>query len=312
MTGLCYNNKTYVYQERMIIMLKKMICALLCLVLVGSVLPASALAAGPDGSFELTLEYPEDWLLLTNLIKADGKLYGYPGAEYYITIGSNTPLVEIDHWETEGLSLTEEQRTSDYIRFKMPEGPVSLRAVTRETICPFTDVPRDSWYYVPVLGIYQAGTMSGTSDTTFSPTEYASRAQIVTCLSTLCAGGGGYSDDWNFTDVPRDSWFYKKVCWAVGTGVAAGVSDTEFAPYAPVTRAQFIQMLYKRVLWPHEPDHPTTDVPFTDVPENAYYREALSWAVKENIVSGKEANLFAPNDPCTRAEIAVMLYNCKY
>ena len=289
-------------------MLKKMICALLCLVLVGSVLPTSALAAAPENAFEVTLEYPAEWRLLTNLIKEDGRLYGLPGNEYYITVGSNTPLVELDHWESEGLSLTEEQKTSDYIRFDMPDGPVSLRAVAREAICPFTDVSKDSWYYEAVLAVYQQGLMSGTSDTTFSPTEPVTRAQAVASLSHLNAGGGGYSEDWNFTDVPRDSWFFKPVCWAVGTNVATGVSDTKFAPYAPVTRAQLVLMLYRTYSFMNPDVAPSAEIPFTDVPEDAYYREALSWAVEQNLISGKTSTLFAPNDPCTRAEFAVILY----
>lgn len=47
---------------------------------------------------------------------------------------------------------------------------------------------------------------------------------------------------------------------------------------------------------------------FYDVPNDAYYYEAVKWAVGKNITSGVGDNLFAPDQPCTRAQIVTFLW----
>ena len=52
----------------------------------------------------------------------------------------------------------------------------------------------------------------------------------------------------------------------------------------------------------HEP------MTFIDVPDSAYYAEAVNWAVAKKITGGVGNGLFAPNDPCTRAQIVTFLW----
>ena len=47
---------------------------------------------------------------------------------------------------------------------------------------------------------------------------------------------------------------------------------------------------------------------FYDVPNNAYFYEAVKWAVKNGITTGVGDNLFAPEQPCTRAQIVTFLW----
>ena len=47
---------------------------------------------------------------------------------------------------------------------------------------------------------------------------------------------------------------------------------------------------------------------FYDVPNNAYFYEAVKWAVKNSITDGVGNNLFAPEQPCTRAQIVTFLW----
>lgn len=54
-----------------------------------------------------------------------------------------------------------------------------------------------------------------------------------------------------------------------------------------------------------EPDRPA----FQDVPENAYYKDAVAWAVEHGITSGTSQTTFSPNAPCTRAQIVTFLWN---
>ena len=47
---------------------------------------------------------------------------------------------------------------------------------------------------------------------------------------------------------------------------------------------------------------------FYDVPNDAYYYEAVKWAAEKGVTSGIGNNLFAPNQPCTRAQIVTFLW----
>ena len=49
--------------------------------------------------------------------------------------------------------------------------------------------------------------------------------------------------------------------------------------------------------------------PFDDVPEDAYYTDAVYWAVRRGITSGVGGNRFAPDETCTRAQIVTFLWN---
>ena len=48
--------------------------------------------------------------------------------------------------------------------------------------------------------------------------------------------------------------------------------------------------------------------PFTDVSANAYYTDAVLWAVEENITKGTTATTFSPDADCTRAQSVTLLY----
>lgn len=47
---------------------------------------------------------------------------------------------------------------------------------------------------------------------------------------------------------------------------------------------------------------------FEDVAENAWYAEAVKWAVEKGVITGVDETHFAPNEPCTRAQVVAMLY----
>ena len=47
---------------------------------------------------------------------------------------------------------------------------------------------------------------------------------------------------------------------------------------------------------------------FIDVPADAYYAEAVAWAVENGVTKGVGGDKFAPNDKCTRAQIVTFMY----
>lgn len=57
------------------------------------------------------------------------------------------------------------------------------------------------------------------------------------------------------------------------------------------------------------PEEPTSGgATFKDIPENAYYSEAVAWAVKKNIASGVSTDEFRPDASCTRAQMATLIW----
>ena len=56
------------------------------------------------------------------------------------------------------------------------------------------------------------------------------------------------------------------------------------------------------------PDPAGTELPFEDVPENAYYREAVLWAAERGITSGTSPTTFSPKASCTRAQVVTFLW----
>ena len=108
-----------------------------------------------------------------------------------------------------------------------------------------------------------------------------------------------------FVDVKKDDYYYDAVIWAVGKGIAKGVTDTTFQPNASCTRAEMVTFLYRAAGSPE----PTNKVnPFTDVAEDSYYYKAVLWAVEKGIARGTSETTFSPNDTCTRGQTVAFLY----
>ena len=108
----------------------------------------------------------------------------------------------------------------------------------------------------------------------------------------------------NLKDVSENDWFYPILPGIYG--VMNGVSETEFAPNQPMTRAMFATILYRMN---DETCKMTDDGKFTDVPAGKWYTDAVNWAAANNIVSGIGENRFDPDSNVTREQMAVMLKN---
>ena len=171
-------------------------------------------------------------------------------------------------------------------------------------VTPFTDVQSSDYFFDPVKWAVQNQITSGTTSTTFSPDENCSRAQMVTFLWRAAGSPEPASADNPFTDVKEDAYYYKAVLWAAEQGITTGTTATTFSPDATVSRAQSVTFLWRIA----GSEKVTADNPFTDVNSNAYYSEAVDWAVKDGITTGKTATSFAPEDACTRAQIVTFLY----
>ncbi|SEC30346.1 Serine protease, subtilisin family [Paenibacillus sp. GP183] len=88
-----------------------------------------------------------------------------------------------------------------------------------------------------------------------------------------------------------------------GRGITNGVTDVQFDPQGTLTRAQFAALLARTL----QLKEAGANRPFTDVPSNAWYYEAVYQVFAANIVSGMTDTSFRPNDPITREQMAIML-----
>ena len=167
----------------------------------------------------------------------------------------------------------------------------------------FSDVPHGAYYQDAVDWAVENDITSGTSDTEFSPNETCTRAQAVTFL-WRANGQPDAAGNNPFADVSTSSYYNEAVQWAVANGVTSGTSATTFEPDAPVTRAQVVTFLYRDAGSPSA----SGSTSFADVPTDAYYRDAVRWAVMQGITAGTSATAFSPDESCTRAQIVTFLY----
>lgn len=188
--------------------------------------------------------------------------------------------------------------------FTMPASSVTVKAVFAEEELAFTDVSADAYYADAVRWAVAEGITSGTTATTFAPNSGCTRGQVVTFL-WRAAGEPEPSTAVNpFTDVSADAYNYKAILWAYENGITGGTTATTFAPNATCTRAQIVTFLYRA----DGAQAVDSGNAFTDVPADAYYADAVNWAVAEGITGGTTATTFAPDATCTRAQVVTFLY----
>ena len=111
--------------------------------------------------------------------------------------------------------------------------------------------------------------------------------------------------EFNFTDVPKDKWYYNTIKEAYNLGLVSGTTETTFSPNAPMNRGMVATVLHRMA---GSPAVSYSEI-FPDVAKGKYYSNAVTWAAKEKIISGYKDGRFGPGDNITRQDMAVILYN---
>lgn len=190
--------------------------------------------------------------------------------------------------------------------FTMPASAVivEVRFAAMAEPVSFTDVPADAYYADAVAWAVEKGITAGTGETTFSPNATCTRAQTVTFLWRAAGAPAPKSAENPFADVSADAYYYEAVLWAVENGVTNGTSATTFSPEDTVTRAQTVTFMYRAA----GAQSAAGSNSFADVDAEAYYADAVQWAVDHGVTAGTGATTFAPADGCVRAQIVTFLY----
>ena len=206
--------------------------------------------------------------------------------------------------DSKGRELALTNQGGGKFTFTMPNGQVEVRAVFAAEVktAPFRDVPADAYYYDAVKWAAEKGITTGQANGLFGSDQSCTRAQIITFL-WRAAGSPVVNYAMEMGDVSADAYYAEAVRWAVSRGITSGTGGGAFSPDDACTRAQAVTLLARALS-----AKAGSAANFTDVPADAYYAQAVSWAVENGITTGVGGGRFDPNATCTRAQIATFLY----
>lgn len=190
--------------------------------------------------------------------------------------------------------------------FTMPAGKVEVKATFMEDnsmLNFFYDVPNGAYFYEAVKWAVKNGITTGVGNDLFAPEQPCTRAQIVTFLWRAAGSPEPKGTAAGMTDVVSGSYYEKAVAWAIENGITTGTTTSTFSPDATCTRAQSVTFLHRALK-----GTASGSTNFTDVASDAFYADAVNWAVANNVTNGTSNTMFSPNADCTRAEIVTFLY----
>ena len=208
-----------------------------------------------------------------------------------------------------GDGTTTDRATPVQVRGPGGVGFLNLGPAAAQPDIPFTDVG-DTWYRDAVTFVYERGLMTGTSSTTFAPSQNLTRAQLVTILWRM-EGEPNVAFRPIFNDVLAGQWYSTAVIWAFDNGVVSGTGPGTFAPHNNITREQFATMMHNYARFAGH----NTSVPanfnlnqFTDAGAiSGWALEAMRWANFNGLITGTTATTLSPQGTANRAQCAAIL-----
>ncbi len=177
----------------------------------------------------------------------------------------------------------------------------------------FTDVPTDSFFYVPVRWAQSWEITAGVGEDRFGIRSGLKREEMITFLCRAYAPDEctrtQYDGSAYFTDVPGDHWANTTIGWAFENGITSGVGNGLFGMGQTLTREQTMAFLHRAE---GEPDTGTLGTDhYDDVPPNAdaWYQTPIGWAYDQGITGGTADRTFGFRSTPSREE--TMLFMCR-
>ena len=230
--------------------------------------------------------------------------------------GSDMPTIpEIDSLSSKKYYYPEQQLTRGlavlmiYNSIAKINSANSLNISTDITISEsqFLDVDPDADYYDALLWAEGRGWVGGYTNLIFAPNNGMTRAQFFTVLWRVMgmpAGAGKAA----FTDVSRNSYYYKAVQWAFTNGLAVGDGNGHFMPDAVISRQQAIFVIWKLCGSPNSTSTQITDVENGTIVKPWYY-DACKKLKEENIIAGYSDNTWRPGNSITRIHFVTLIWS---
>ena len=130
---------------------------------------------------------------------------------------------------------------------------------------------------------------------------------IAAVVSTvLLVGSSASTDGFPFTDVKPKSWYYDAVHEVWEAGLINGKTPTTYGPTDTMTRAELVTLM-ARISGDDVSTAGEYAAKFHDVGAKAWHRSYVGWAVKNSIVNGYDGDVFKPDSPITRQELAAVI-----
>lgn len=175
----------------------------------------------------------------------------------------------------------------------------------------FTDLDSVPWARESILALAEAGVISGTSATTFSPANPIKRGDFIALLMRMLQPAGEMGP--GFDDVPPTSYYYREITQAQGLGIAAGAGNNQFRPEDSISRQDMMVLTYRALLLTGVLEDAASEASvlerFRDAQMiSAYAVAGVARVVEEGMISGDTAGRIQPLQNTTRAETAVFLY----
>jgi CSLREA domain-containing protein len=178
----------------------------------------------------------------------------------------------------------------------------------------FDDVPESYWAWSFVERLYNAGITGGcaTNPLRYCPDNTVTRAEMAVFLLRGIHGSSytppAVGATTGFADVPTTYWAAAWIKQLAAEGITTGCGNGNYCPDAPVTRAEMaVFLLRSEHGTSYSPPAVGSSTGFTDVPTTYWAAAWIKQLVVEGITSGCGPDTYCPEQPVTRAQMAVFL-----
>ncbi|MGC4017786.1 MAG: S-layer homology domain-containing protein [Muricomes sp.] len=183
----------------------------------------------------------------------------------------------------------------------------SSLTVEAKDVKDYSDVHAGAWYYNYVADVSAKGLMTGTNESTFTPTANLERGQFATVLYRMYQSPATDYER-RFADVP-DGYFYSlPVTWANNMQIVTGYENGLFGTTDYITREQMATMLYRYAEQAGMDISASADL--SSFPDSTsvseFAKKELEWAVGARIISGDQGKI-NPQGKVSRAVCATMI-----
>ena len=185
----------------------------------------------------------------------------------------------------------------------IPEGEKTEESKT------FADMKDAMWANDAVEALVQRGVISGDQNGNFRPNDVITRQEFVKMVVTAF-GVEMAENNFVFLDVFDSDWYFEYVGAAYHAGIVKGISEDFFGINKPITRQDAAVILkraadYKGIELKNSREYDG----FSDSDDiSDYAKESVDALYRSGVINGMPGGLFMPNNPCTRAETAQMIY----
>lgn len=179
--------------------------------------------------------------------------------------------------------------------------------VTASEISVFEDISSVPWAEESIKELAARGIINGTGKNRFEPDGNVLREQFVK-MAVLSFGISTDGAENTFTDVEDGQWYSSYIPAAVKAGIINGVGDGRFGTGQNVTRQDAAVILYRAARLSGM-EFTADENTFADDGEIADYARDAVYALKAAaVINGQGDNAFCPNEVCSRAQAAKMIY----